>query len=402
MLKPRLVIIGGGIVGLATAYRLLEKDSETKITVLEKESTLGTHQTGHNSGVIHAGLYYQPGSLKARLATSGRRQMIEFCEKNTIPFEICGKVVVATDEIEIPRLEKLFDRGTQNGLKGLRFLEPDELKEREPHARAKKALLVPEEGIVDYKQVCSKLAQWIKALGGEIVTDCRVKKIIRRDEVTIIETTQGEYEAQFVINCAGLHSDRILKKSGANRNIKIVPFRGEYYSLKDSSKHLVNHLIYPVPDPDFPFLGVHFTRGIDGMVECGPNAVLALKREGYRKSDISLRDTIDTFTFKGFWKFAAKHWNTGTQELVRSFSKRAFCQSLQKLIPSIQVTDLEAGGAGVRAQAMDENGNLIQDFSIVRDKRILHVLNTPSPAATASLAIGSEIAAMINTDSVPS
>jgi (S)-2-hydroxyglutarate dehydrogenase len=392
MLKPKIIIIGGGIVGLATAYRLQQKKPDFEVTVLEKESKPGLHQTGHNSGVIHAGLYYQPSSLKAKLCVSGRLQMIDFCTDNSIPFELCGKAVVATNQEEIPRLQNLFERGIKNGLKGLELVGPEVLKEREPHAGGLKALIVPEEGIVDYGRVCEKLAEKVISNGGTFKTNSSVAHIESRASSSIIRTTNEELEADFVINCAGLHADRFLNGVPRGEEIRIVPFRGEYYSLKAASRHLVKHLIYPVPDPAFPFLGVHFTRGISGDVECGPNAVLALKREGYRKSDISLRDIWDFASFPGFWKFSAQHWKMGLTEVYRSFSKRAFCKSLQKLVPSIQSSDLEPGGSGVRAQAMDITGNLIQDFSIIRKERILHILNTPSPAATASLAIGQYIA----------
>jgi (S)-2-hydroxyglutarate dehydrogenase len=388
--KKTVAIIGGGIVGLATAHQLLQRFPSTRLLLLEKESGPGKHQTGHNSGVLHCGLYYKPGSAKARLAVQGIRQMVEFCQRHAIPHEICGKIVVATQQDELPHLHALSKRGQANGLEGLRLLGPEQIRELEPHAAGLEALHVPQEGIVDYTAVVHAMVDEIRAKGGDIRFSSEVTRLQHRNGWTI-ETTSGAYEAAFIINCAGLHCDRISRKAGARDPAKIVPFRGEYYNLRPDRQHLVRNLIYPVANPKFPFLGVHFTRLIHGGIEAGPNAVLAFAREGYRHTDISLRDMIETLTYRGFWNFLLRYPAMCWEELRRSYSKRLFCLSLQRLVPDIRIEDLSPGGAGVRAQALAPSGELVQDFHFVEQDRALHVLNAPSPAATASLAIADEI-----------
>lgn len=386
--RKTAVVIGGGIVGLATAFRLEQKFPDIDVTVLEKESSVGQHQTGHNSGVLHAGTYYKPGSEKARLAVRGIQQMVEFCQQNDIRHEICGKLIVATDQDELPRLHDLFTRGKNNGLTGLEILDAERMKEIEPHAAGVAALRVPQEGIVDYVGVAAALARKMR---GRVVTNAKVVAIRQTSDGWLAATTAGDFPADVLINCAGLHCDRVGELAGVKRQVRILPFRGEYYQIKAERQHLVRNLIYPVPDPKFPFLGVHFTRMIRGGVEAGPNAVLAFAREGYRKSDLNLRDLLDALTYRGLWAFLRKHPRMCYQELRRSFSKDLFCQSLQKLVPEITVDDLEPGGAGVRAQAVATSGELVQDFCIQRFRNSIHILNAPSPAATASLAIGEEI-----------
>ena len=388
--NPSILIIGGGIVGLATARQLLRKNPDSEVTVLEKEPSLGQHQTGHNSGVLHCGLYYTPGSLKAKLAVEGIREMTEFCAEHNVPHEICGKLVVATNEAEVARMENLYERGRANGLGGLEKLTRDQMREIEPHVGGIAALKVPQEGIVDYNAVVTALVREIESLGGQVITNARVRHL-RQSNLWNADTTAGDYSADWIINCAGLHSDRVSQLAGQRRDLRIVPFRGEYFQLKPQSQHLVKHLIYPVPDPAFPFLGVHFTRLIGGGIEAGPNAVLAFAREGYRKTNVNLQDLCDALTYPGLWRFAMKYPRMCLRELRGSFSKNYFCKHLQKLVPEVQPGDLETGGAGVRAQAMSPEGGLVQDFHFAHGKQALHVLNAPSPAATASLAIGSEI-----------
>jgi (S)-2-hydroxyglutarate dehydrogenase len=392
--SKQVLIVGGGIVGLATACRLGEQFPGARITVLEKEDTVGKHQTGHNSGVLHCGLYYKPGSAKARLAVTGIREMVAFCERNGIAHEICGKLVVAADETEVPRLRDLHERGTANGLEGLRWLGPGEMREIEPHVGGVAALRVPQEGIVDYAAVCAAMVRTIAAQGSKVVTGARVTRLREADGGWVAETPAGAFPGDFVINCAGLHCDRVAELAGERREVRIVPFRGEYYVIRPERQHLVRHLIYPVPDPRFPFLGVHFTRLIHGGIEAGPNAVLAFAREGYRKTDFNAADLFDTLSYGGFWRFLRKYPSMAWYELRRSFSRELFCQSLQRLVPEIRPADLAPGGSGVRAQAIAPEGDPVQDFRFIPRRNALHVLNAPSPGATASLAIGAEIAAM--------
>ncbi len=382
------LLVGGGLVGLGTAWQSLRSGRVSTLTLLEKEATLGTHQSTHNSGVLHAGLYYKPGSLKARLAVEGIREMTAFCREKNIPHDICGKVVVAADDSDVPRLRELESRGHANGLQNLRWLEAEELREIEPHAAGVAALYVPEEGIVDYAAVCAALKADIESFGGRIVTSAHVRRLQESSQGWVALTQVGDFQGDYLINCAGLHSDRVCRMAGENPKERIIPFRGEYYKLRPESLHLVRHLIYPVPDPKFPFLGVHFTRLIHGGVEAGPNAVLALAREAYRKTQWNLRDIGSVVSFSGFWKFLARHPRMTWDEGWRSLSRRLFCESLQKLVPEIRESDLIPGGAGVRAQAISHDGTLVQDFRLVLGQRALHVLNAPSPAATASLAIG--------------
>jgi (S)-2-hydroxyglutarate dehydrogenase len=386
----RVAIIGGGIVGLATAHQILIRHPGVKVLLLEKEDGPGRHQTGHNSGVLHCGLYYKPGSKRARLAVTGIRRMIAFCEEHGVPYAQCGKTVIATEPEELPRLDALFERGEANGLEGLKLLSGEEIREYEPHAAGLKGIRVPQEGITDYKAVTRAMAAEIQTRGGEIHYSSEVTRLKRQTTWTL-DTPSGAYEADFLINCGGLHSDRVSRKAGSGERTKIVPFRGEYYMIKPERQYLVKNLIYPVPDPKFPFLGVHFTQIIHGGVEAGPNAVLALAREGYRQTDFSLRDTIETLTYRGFWRFFLRYPRMCWNELRRSYSKDLFCRSLQRLVPELRIDDLEKGGTGVRAQSLALDGELIQDFQFGQQPGALHVLNAPSPAATASLAIADEI-----------
>ena len=391
-MKYDFIIVGGGIVGLATALRILEANPGKKLLLLEKESSLGQHQTGHNSGVLHAGLYYKPGSLKAKLAVEGLRQMVVFCQRHGVSHEQCGKIVVATEPDELPRLEKLMERGVANGLKGLRKLSPEQIREIEPYAAGLAAIHVPEEGIVDYAGVVEAMAKEIKALGGEIRNGERVDRLKEAGGIWRVETSSETYETKQVVACTGLHSDRVALRSGMKPTAKIIPFRGEYYMIRKERQFLVRNLIYPVPDPQFPFLGVHFTRMVKGGVEAGPNAVLAMAREGYTWGDINIMDLAESLSFPGLWKFMLKYPSICSYEIWRSINRREFCRSLQKLVPEICEQDLETGSAGVRAQAMSSDGSLVEDFSFVEEPGILHVVNAPSPAATASLAIGEYVA----------
>jgi len=390
-----VLIVGGGIVGLATAYRLLERFPSANLTLLEKEATVGAHQSTHNSGVLHAGLYYQPGSIKARLAVTGIRQMVAFCRAENISHDVCGKLVVATTPEELPRLDELLRRGALNGLQGLRKLDSAEMRKIEPHVAGLAAAHVPEEGIVDYRQVCDRLLARVQERGGKVVTNARVVRIEWRDSSWRVLTPKAEFTAQFLITCAGLHSDRVAEMAGEKREVRIVPFRGEYYKITPASQHLVRNLIYPVANPQFPFLGLHFTRLIHGGIEAGPNAVLAFAREGYTFSTINPGDLLDALLFPGLWRFLRKYPGMVSRELGQSLSKSRFCHALQKLVPEIRPQDLEAGGAGVRAQAMSPSGELVQDFQILARDNALHLLNAPSPAATASLAIGEEVAGRV-------
>lgn len=387
-----VIIVGGGIVGLATALKLLDKNPATKILLIEKENEVARHQTGNNSGVIHSGLYYKPGSLKAKNCIHGYNLLIDFCQQHEIPFELCGKIVVASEEKELPLLNNLYERGHQNGLKDFKMLGKDELKEYEPHVTGLAGFFVPQTGIVDYKVVAEKYAEQIRKRGGQILLGEKVIGIKVEEKNVHVETDKSTHNASMLINCAGLYSDKIARLTSENVNVKIIPFRGEYFKLKKDKEYLVKNLIYPVPDPDFPFLGVHFTRMMKGGVEAGPNAVLAFSREGYRKSDINLKELGESLAWPGFQKVARKYWKTGMGEMYRSFSKAAFTKALQKLIPEIQENDLVEGGAGVRAQACDRTGGLVDDFLIIEEKKVINVCNAPSPAATSSLSIGETLA----------
>jgi L-2-hydroxyglutarate oxidase len=387
MPQSDLVIIGGGIVGLATAYRFLERFPGKTVTLLEKEAALAQHQTGHNSGVLHSGIYYRPGSLKADNCRTGKQVMEEFCRREEIPFETCGKVIVAVDAAELPGLERIFERGRANGVVCER-IDVARLHELEPHASGVAAIHVPETGIVDFRRVCERMAERIRERGGAIVTSARAVAFRHDADGVTVETTAGEFSARQVVNCAGLQSDRVARLAGLQPSARIVPFRGEYYALRPAAHHLVRNLIYPVPDPNFPFLGVHFTRMIDGRMECGPNAVLAFAREGYRKTTINARDLAETLTYPGFARLAVRYWQMGMGEMWRSVSKRAFVTALQRLVPAIEAGHLEPAPAGVRAQAVAPDGTTIDDFVIDQSDRVVNVLNAPSPAATASLNIG--------------
>lgn len=387
-----VVIVGGGAVGLATALQLLNKNPSLKVVVLEKETVVANHQTGNNSNVIHSGIYYKPGSLKAQNCLRGYHMLIDFCEKQDVPFKLCGKVIVATDEREIPLLNNILERGIQNGLKDLKKLSGSELKEYEPHVAGLAGIHVPQTGIVDYRVVAEKYAEVFQRQGGEVKLGEKVIDIRVSDTHTTVVTQKTSYTSKLVVNCAGLYSDKIAAFTSSELDVKIIPFRGEYYKLKKEKEHLVKTLIYPVPDPNFPFLGVHFTTMVGGGVECGPNAVLAFQREGYKKSDIHLTELAETLAWPGFRKTASKYWRTGLGEMYRSFSKAAFTKALQKLIPEIRENDLMEGGAGVRAQACDRTGGLLDDFMILEEKMAINVCNAPSPAATSSLSIGDTVA----------
>jgi len=385
-----VVIAGGGIVGLATAYQITNKYPGMKVTILEKESELGIHQTGSNSGVIHSGIYYKPGSLKARNCHEGRAMMEQFCKEEGIAYDICGKVIVAVNEAEVERLMNIYDRGQQNGVR-CEVIERERLCEIEPHTAGIKAIWVPDAGIVSYRDVALRLAEKLIQRGGQVVNNALVQGVQRDGTEVVVQTTVGEFRGAYMINCTGLFCDRVAKKTGERPESKVVPFRGEYYDLKPESYHLCNNLIYPVPDPQFPFLGVHFTRMIDGRFECGPNAVLAFAREGYRKRDVNLKDLAEALAYKGFRRMALRHWKKGMGEMWRSFSKKAFVKALQRLVPSVTEDDLVRGRAGVRAQLLGTDGSLIDDFIILSSPRIINVCNAPSPAATSSLKIGKTI-----------
>ncbi|GAB1542611.1 L-2-hydroxyglutarate oxidase [Scytonema sp. NUACC21] len=383
-------IIGGGIVGLSTGMALGKRYPSARILILEKESEWAFHQTGNNSGVIHSGIYYKPGSFKAKFCRDGCRSMVEFCQEHGIEHEVCGKVIVATKEEELPRLENLYERGLENGI-GVRRITAEEVKEYEPHVSSVGGIFVSSTGIVNYKQVCLKYAEIITQQGGDLRLNTKVERIAKSGNHQVLETNKGSFATRFIINCAGLHSDRVAKMGKVDPQAKIVPFRGEYYELTPEKRYLVKGLIYPVPNPDFPFLGVHFTRMIDRTVHAGPNAVLSLKREGYHKTDFDLRDFAEVMTYPGFWKLAAKYADEGIQEIIRSFSKAVFTKSLQQLIPEVKSEDLVPTHAGVRAQALMNDGKLVDDFLIVQGQNSVHVCNAPSPAATSSIEIGKAI-----------
>lgn len=389
--RYNVIIIGGGVVGLGVALEITRRFPHLRLLLLEKEDRVARHQSGHNSGVIHSGLYYKPGSLKARLCVTGAAAMVEFCREHNLPYEVCGKVVVATEADELPRLEELRKRGEANGLKGMRLVGPEELREIEPHAAGLQALVVPSTGITNYATVCEKYAELISASGGTVLTSAAATGIKRMPNEIVVETSRGAFSTTALINCAGLYSDRISRMAGDAPGVMIVPFRGEYYDLVPERASLVRNLIYPVPDPRFPFLGVHFTRRITGTVDAGPNAVLALAREGYRHRDINVRDLAGSLAFPGFWRMARQHWRNGLDEFRRSLSKPVFVRALQRLLPDVREADLVPGGSGVRAQALKPDGALVDDFQFVTSGKVLHILNVPSPAATASLSIGKAI-----------
>lgn len=391
-----VAVIGAGIVGLAVGLQLIRKNPDLKIIILDKENEVASHQTGHNSGVIHSGLYYKPGSLKARLCVEGSAAMIRFCQDHAIPHEVCGKIIVATEEREIPGLNELLRRGRENGVASLRELDPQQIREIEPHAIGLRGIHVPATAITDFKMVSEKYAELIKQGGGEVLTGSGVTRILRETAGVVLETASGTIHARFAVNCAGLQSDLVAKMAGASLGLRIVPFRGEYYELVPAKHHLIKGLLYPVADPRFPFLGVHFTRRIHGGVEAGPNAVLSLKREGYTRTSFNLSDTVSTALFGGFWKMASKNWKSGAEEFYRSWNKQAFTRALQKLLPDLSEQDIRPAGSGVRAQALDRHGKLLDDFHFVYQDRILHVCNVPSPAATASLLIGRDIVSMLD------
>jgi len=391
----RMVVVGGGIVGLATAWRIAQRIPGTRVTVLEKEAGVCRHQSGHNSGVLHCGLSYRPGTLKAKLAVRGIRQMVEFCRDHGVAHDVCGLLTVAANQEEMPRLNALHERGTANGLHGIRVLNRDQLREIEPHAEGVAALHVPEEGIADYPGVCDALVSEIGKQGGEVVLNAEVKAIRKDGQGWRVESSAGDHACDRLVTCAGLYSDRVASLTGIPRTVRVVPFRGEYYKIRPERQHLVRNLIYPTPDPRFPFLGVHFTRLIRGGIEAGPNAVLSLAREGYSKRAFEFGDAADALSFPGLWRFLRKYPKTCWNEVRRSFSRELFCASLQRLVPEIQPEDLAPGGAGVRAQAMSADGSLVEDFHFEQGPRELHVVNAPSPAATASLAIGEYIAEMV-------
>jgi len=386
-----IAIVGGGIVGVATAYKICSAHPDLRVVLIEKEEQLAAHQTGHNSGVIHSGLYYRPGSAKARNCVRGSEMMKEFCREHDLPFDVCGKVVVAVEERELPALEELYRRGKANGVAGVELIGGDALREIEPHSVGIRALHVPPAGIVDYCKVTAKLGELVVAAGGDVRTGTRLEKVLQEPDGLVLETTRGAVRARYLVSCAGLHSDRVARLEGGNPGAKIVPFRGEYYELVPERCSLVRGLIYPVPDPRFPFLGVHFTRMVHGGVEAGPNAVLAFSREGYGKLSLKPRDLAEVLTYPGFWRLSLKYWKTGLAEIYRSVSKRAFVRALQKLVPELRDEDIHPAGSGVRAQLLAPTGKLVDDFLIVERPRALHVCNAPSPAATASLSIAGEI-----------
>jgi L-2-hydroxyglutarate oxidase len=385
------VIIGAGIVGLSTAYKLSLAFPEAKILVLEKEDEVAAHQTGKNSGVIHSGIYYKPGSYKAKNCKDGRHQLVEFCEKHGVEMDICGKVIVATKEEELPRLDAIYERGVQNEIEGIGKISPEELHEIEPHVKGVAAIKVPCAGIVDYKGMCRKLRELLEVGHGKVEFEQKVEKITEDEEGIRVRTETSEFKAKHLINCAGLYCDHVASAAGIKSPVKIVPFKGEYYELKDDAQYLVNHLIYPLPNPDFPFLGVHFTRMALGGIECGPNAVFVFKREGYNKFAFDFDEALESLKFSGFWKMAAQHWRMGIDEYKRSFSKKAFVKGLQELIPEVRKEHLKKSPPGVRAMALQPNGEILDDFYFELSGKQIHILNAPSPAATAGLAIGDEI-----------
>ena len=389
-----VTIIGGGIIGLGTALQLTRRYPKCRTVVLEKEARLAAHQTGHNSGVIHSGIYYRPGSQKAQLCVAGARSLVQFCQERGIPYKQCGKVIVATEHSELDTLDEIYERGTANGVQGLEVIGPERLRELEPHSAGIGAIYVPGTGVVDFTAVAEAYAEEVRDNGGEVLMSAGVRDIKKSAGAIYLDTDRGTIQSKYLINCAGLHADTVARMAGVDPDVRIIPFRGEYYTLRPESGHLVKALIYPVPNPKFPFLGVHFTRGVNGQIEAGPNAVLAFAREGYRKSDISLADTLGALSYPGFWAMSAKYWKIGVSEHIRSFSKKIFIRDLQRLVPQVREEDLAPGGSGVRAQAVDRRGRLLDDFSIQESDGAIHVLNAPSPGATSSLSIGDYIAGL--------
>lgn len=389
-----IIVVGGGIVGVATAFQLKKKNPSLRIAILEKESELAAHQTGHNSGVIHSGIYYKPGSLKAKNCIEGYRMLLDFCDQYHIEYNLCGKIIVATEPHELPALENVYQRGIANGLTAISFIGAEQIREIEPHVRGIKGIKVPYTGIIDYVQVARTMSEQFQVLGGEVMLSTKVLGIQALSHGSVIQTNTGDFEAKLVINCAGLYSDKVASFTVPKLHLRIIPFRGEYYLLKPEKQYLVKSLVYPVPDPNFPFLGVHFTNMIGGGVEAGPNAVFAFKREGYHRLDFDAKELYDSLSWPGFQKVALKYWKTGLGEYHRSFSKRAFTKALQRLVPDIQMDDLVPTHAGVRAQACDREGGLLDDFAIIQDLGAIHVCNAPSPAATSSLSIGHTVSDM--------
>jgi L-2-hydroxyglutarate oxidase len=390
MQESDLVIVGGGIVGLATGYRFLERYPGKRITVLEKDAKICGHQTGRNAGVLHSGIYYRPGSLKAINCRAGKKAMEDFCDREGIKWIRCGKIITATEDSELPRMETLLERGAANGV-NCRRITPEQIRELEPHAAGIAGIHIPEAGVVDYAEVARRFADIITRQGSQVVTNAKVTGIRRDTGRAIVETVAGEFPTKQVVNCAGLYSDRVARLSGAKPPAMIIPFRGEFYALKKEAHHLINMLIYPVPDPKYPFLGVHFTRRIDGLVECGPNAVLAFAREGYKNSNVNFRDMVEVLSYPGFWRLSMRYWKIGMDEMIRSFSKPAFTRALQRLVPAIEGNMLDWAPAGVRAQAVGRDGSMLDDFLIEETDRVVNVENAPSPAATASLNVGNLI-----------
>ena len=390
-----ITIVGGGIVGLATAYKLQRKYPNLTLAVLEKETQLAFHQTGRNSGVIHSGLYYRPGSYRALTCVNGRKQLVSFAEDHGVDYDVCGKIVVATSEEELPRLDKIRENGLKNGLVGIEVIDKKRIQEIEPYIEGIKALWVPESGIIDFKGVTLKLAELIKSINpdSDVLTDCEVLKF-DKGEITSISTSKGIVKSRFMVFCAGLHSDRMARKDHVHLDMRIVGFRGDYYDLTEQGMKKIKNLVYPVPNPEFPFLGVHFTRMTDGTIECGPNAVFTFKREGYGKTDFSFKDTTEALGYKGTWKLFFNHWQFGLNEYKRAFSKRLFLKQLQRMCPSLTMDDIKPGRSGVRAMALGDSGDVIDDFKIEYKDRSIHVLNAPSPAATACLAIGDEVTSL--------
>lgn len=391
--KFEIAVVGGGILGVATAYQIQKKYPEKSIVLFEKENTLGDHQTGNNSGVIHSGLYYKPGSKKALLCMEGKKMLVDFAKEYNVPFDVCGKVVVATEEREIPILEKIFENGKANGCEGIEIIDAEKIKEKEPYVEGVKGIWVPTTGIIDYRRITEVMAEQVVKINpnSKILMGHSVERVVEKDGVNSIKVNGEIYQSDVVVFCGGLQADRLAKKDNVKLDLKIVPFRGDYYDLTEKGMHKVKNLIYPVPDPDFPFLGVHFTRMINGGVECGPNAVFSFKREGYKRSDFSFKDSYDALTYVGLWKLFSRHWRQGFKEYQRAYSKKLFLKTLQKMIPSLTMEDIQPARAGVRAQALDKDGGLVYDFKIEEKGTHFHVLNAPSPAATACLSIGKHI-----------